>query len=133
MVNGFFGKPLIHVITVCGQILVSRTNHHRLHHCVYVRNALCVLIPNGPVKHMCAWCPHTRGRFECTHGERSVHTHTVFLTFFQRAATQQHTERERLKQRETEKEGRKDETSTEKTRQEKRRNVKRREETCEDE
>ena len=40
---------------------------------------------------MCAWCRHTRGRFECTHGGRFVHRHTGFFTFFQRAATNTHT------------------------------------------
>ena len=27
------------------------------------------------LKHMCAWCRYTRGRFECTHGKRFERTH----------------------------------------------------------
>ena len=38
------------------------------------------------LKHMYAWCRHTRRRFECTHGGVFEST-PVFTTFFQRAAT----------------------------------------------
>ena len=33
------------------------------------------------LKHMCAWCRHTRGRFECAHGGRFLNVHTVFFHF----------------------------------------------------
>ena len=33
-------------------------------------------------QHMCAWCRHTRGRFECTHGGVFESTHGFFSTFF---------------------------------------------------
>ena len=159
----FFGEPLNHVITIRGQILVSRTNDDP---CVFTKRPPCVNAKRPRVyrhhahmlKHMCAWCRHTRGRFECTHGGHFVHTHTVFSTFFQRAAThtnththtrtkhstqhhstQHHTETEteRDRERETEKtrqrkrrqdKRREDETRKEKTRQEKRRNEKMKEE-----
>ena len=45
----FFGEPLNHVITMHGQILVSRTNDDPLLLRVYVQNALRVLIQNVPV------------------------------------------------------------------------------------
>ena len=144
----FFVEPLNHVITIRGQILVSRTNDDPLLPRVYRHHA-------HMLKHMCAWCRHTQGRFECTQGGRFVHTHTFFSTFFQRAATHTnthththtpntphnttaHNTTRRQRQRETEKEGqrkrrqdkkREDETRKEKTRQEKRRRDKKSEET----
>ena len=42
------------------------------------------------LKHMCAWCRHTRGRFECTHGG-VLEAKYEFFHFFQRAATHTHT------------------------------------------
>ena len=111
------------------------------------------------LKHMCAWCRHTRGCFECTHGGVFESTHGFFFTFFQRAATQRHTQqptttphhndthhtthndtrrqrdrqRERDRERERQKEGQR---KRDKTRQEKGRNEKmkeeRREKTRED-
>ena len=32
-------------------------------------------------QHMCAWCRHTRGRFECTHGGTFLNPHTSFPRF----------------------------------------------------
>ena len=34
------------------------------------------------LKHMCAWCRQTRGRFECTHGGVFESTHVFFSRFF---------------------------------------------------
>ena len=42
------------------------------------------------LKHMYAWCRHTWGRFECTHGGVFESTHW-FFHIFQRAATHKHT------------------------------------------
>ena len=33
------------------------------------------------LKHICAWCRHTRGRFECTHGGVFESTHGFFNVF----------------------------------------------------
>ena len=79
------------MITIRGQNLVSRTDDDPLPHpCVCTKRPPCVDSKRHRVyrhhahmlKHMCEWCRHTRGRFECTHGGRFVHTHTVFFTFF---------------------------------------------------
>ena len=132
------------MITIRGQILVSRTNDDPLHPRVYVTKALRLLIQKRPrvyrhhahmLKHMCAWCRHTR--FECTHGGRLVHTHTVFSRFF---SVPQHTpnthhdhndthhttphgdrdrERDRFRERQRERETERD-RETEKERQRKR-------------
>ena len=88
------------MINIRGQNLVSRTNGDPLPHpCVCTKRPPCVDSKRHRVyrhhahmlKHMFEWCRRTRGRFECTHGGRFVHTHTGFFTFFQRAATNTHT------------------------------------------
>ena len=95
-------EPLKHVITVRGQILVSRTGDDPL--CARVsiqsvpvctfKTSPCVPAPCAHVEtHVCAWCLHTRGRFErdtrarfeWTHGHRHTprpqpHTHTHSTT-----------------------------------------------------
>ena len=78
----FFGEPLNHVITIHGQILVSRTNDDPLLPRVYVQNALRVYRHHAHMlKHMCAWCRHTQGRFECTHGG-VLNVYTVLFSRF---------------------------------------------------
>ena len=139
-----FGEPLNHVITIRGQILVSRTNDDPcLPPCVCTKRSPCVDSKRPRVyrhhAHMCfnicAWCQHTRGRFECTHGGRFVHTRTVFFTFFKRAATHTNThtsphgDNDRERQRETETERERKRERERETRQEKRRRDKKREET----
>ena len=132
----FFVEPLNHVITFRGQILVSRTNDDPLLPRVYRHHA-------HMLKHMCAWCRHTQGRFECTHlGVSYIHTrffprffsvpqHTQTHTHPTHHTTPQHTTPHGDRDRETEKEGqrkrRQDKTRKEKTRQEKRRRDKKRE------
>ena len=135
------------MITIRGQILVSRTNDDPLHPvCMYntpsvcrFKTSPCVPAPRAHVEHMCAWCRHTRGRFECTHGgvfesthdffhifsacfntHKQTQTHTTTTTTHttQHHNTQHHTETEtardrRQKQKETEKEDRKRETEKE--------------------
>ena len=47
--GSFFGEPLKHVITIRGQILVSRTDADSPPHRVFVQTALRVWIQNVPV------------------------------------------------------------------------------------
>ena len=43
---------------------------------VYVQNVpVCIGTHAHMLKHMCAWCRYTRGRFECTHGKRFERKH----------------------------------------------------------
>ena len=72
-----FSEPLGHVITLRGQILVSRTGDDPLPSLrVQIQNASvctfkmapCVRAPRAHVFDLCAWCPYTRGHFECAHG-----------------------------------------------------------------
>ena len=77
--KGFVGEPLKHVITPRGQILVSRTDGDvpwspRVHS---KRPRVCRHHAHM-LKHMCAWCRCTRGRFGRTHGGFSAcdTTHT---------------------------------------------------------
>ena len=59
---------------------------------VYVQNVPRVCRHHAHMlKHMCAWCRHTQGRFECTHGGVFESTHFFFTLFFQRAATHTNT------------------------------------------
>ena len=82
------------MITLRGQILVSRTDDDPLPPVRGFKTSPCVRSKRPRVyrhhahmlKHMCAWCRHTRGRFECTHVD-VLNPHTGFSTFFQRAAT----------------------------------------------
>ena len=86
-----FGELLGHVITLCGQILVSRTDDDP------VPSALRVSIQNVPVctftkrprvyRHhahmcfnMCAWCQYTQDVLN-VHTEAFLNPHTVFSTF----------------------------------------------------
>ena len=66
-------------MTLCGQILVSRTDHDLPPPRVSIQNVSmctfktspCVPAPRAHVFqcfNMCAWCRHKRGRFEWTHG-----------------------------------------------------------------
>ena len=95
----FCGEHLNHVITIRGQILVSRTNDDPLPHRVYVQNALRVLIENVSVcTGTTRTCFNTCARGAGIHGDvLNVHTeaflnpHTGFSTFFQRAAIHTHT------------------------------------------
>ena len=151
------GEPLKHVITVRGQILVSRTDYDPCSPCVASKTLPCARSKRLRVyrhhahmlQHMCAWCRHTRVRFERTHGDVFEPTHVFFFfTFFFSACrnththehththtkhtttTKQHhdhntqhhteTERERERERETEKE-RQDKTRGDGTRQDKKR------------
>ena len=86
------------MITIRGQILVSRTGDdpclpcvHSNRHRVYVQNVpVCTFKPSPFVpkprphmlKHMCAWCRYTRRRSECTHGGVFEPTHGFFPRFF---------------------------------------------------
>ena len=124
-----FGEPLKHVITLCGQILVSRKlairddpnirlrcSRNVEKHLftventpvcpfktsrVYVQNVPCMPAQRAHVlKHVCALCRHTRGRFERTHGDvLNGHTgvfsrcHTTHKT--PQHKTQHHTETDR--------------------------------------
>ena len=107
-------EPLKHVITVRGQILVSKTGDDTLFPvCMHNTPSVCTFKTSPCVdskrhrvyrhhahmlKHMCAWCRYTRRRLEPTHGDvLNVHTeaflnpHTGFSTIFQRAATHTNT------------------------------------------
>ena len=66
-----FGEPLKHVITLCGQILVSRKLAIRDDPNIRLRCSRNVV---------CALCRHTRGRFERTHGD-VLYGHGVFQRF----------------------------------------------------
>ena len=129
------------MITVRGQILVSRTGP-----ALRVRSKRLRVHRHHAhmLKHMCAWCPYTRRRFECTHGAVFESTHG-FSTFFFRMpqhtqthttttnntttiTTQHHTthnitrrqrQREREKEREKTGKERQDETRQDETRQDK--------------
>ena len=87
------------MITVRGQILVTRTDDDPLLPVCPFKTSPCVRSKRPRVyrhhahilKLMCAWCRHTRGRFECTHGGVFESTHGFFSKFFQRAATHTHT------------------------------------------
>ena len=83
--SGYFGELLNHVITIRGQILVSRTNDDPLlslsscppcvdstRPCVYVQN-VPVCTGTTPA------CVTTCGRGACTHGGRFEFTHGGFL------------------------------------------------------
>ena len=104
--TGFFGEPLNHVLTTRGQILVGRTYDDLLPPRVYVQQS------PPCVKLMCAWCRHSRGRFECTHGGVFESTHRFFHVFFSvpqytqtrthKHNTTTHTTTRRQRQRETE-------------------------------
>ena len=80
-------NPLKHVITLCGQILVSRTDDDSIPSpCVHSKRPRVYML-----KHMCGWCRCT-GTFLNVHTERRfLNPHTGFSTFFQRAATHTHT------------------------------------------
>ena len=92
-------------------------------------------IPNSSKDDMCAWCRHTRGRFERAHGDvLSGH-----MGFFSLYTTRTHTPRpqthnttrnitRRQRQRETEQEDRQRERASKKTEREKRRRKRRRQE-----
>ena len=67
------------MITLRGQILVSRIGDDPPSAPVCPSKTLsvftfktfpCVLAPSPHVSYMWAWCRHTRGRFESTHGKR---------------------------------------------------------------
>ena len=91
------------------------------------------------LKHMYAWCRHTRRRFECTHGCVFESTHG-FFHIFQRAATHKHTQThttttnnttqhntQHHTETETERDRERQRKKTEKERQDKRREEKTRE------
>ena len=125
------------MITIRGQILVSRTDDDPLLPRVYVQRSPPFVDSKRPrvyrhhahmLKHVCAWCRHTRGRFECTHGGVFESTHGLFFHVFsacrnthkhahtqtQHHNTQHHTETEterdsdRQRRREGEKERRRE-------------------------
>ena len=83
------------------------------------------------LKHVCAWCRYTRGRFERTHGD-VLSGHTEFLSVShdtpQHNTTQQHdhntTRRQRQRQTETDRDRERREDGRGETRQEKRRQKK---------
>ena len=142
-------------MTLRGQILVSRTGDDTaLPSVCGFKTTPCVRSNRLRVhrhhaymfQHMCAWCRHTRGRFERTHGH-VLSGHTGFSAFFfsvpqhtqthththqthhdhqttprpQRHTphnTQHHTETEREKERDRERERREDKTREDGTRQE---------------
>ena len=97
--KSFFGEPLKHVITIRGQMLVSRTGDDSLPAVCGFKTSPCVdsKCPRAyrhhahMLKHMCAWCRYARGRFECTHGGVlfSESTHARFFSVPQH--TQTHT------------------------------------------
>ena len=80
-----------HVITTRGRILVSRTNDDapapppvcrlKKKPCVDSKRLRVYRHHAHMCYHMCAWCRHTRRRFECTHGGVS-NPHTFFHVFF---------------------------------------------------
>ena len=84
-------------MTTRGQILVSSTDDDPLPSVCGFKTSPCVRSKRPRVyrhhaymfQHMCAWCRHTRGRLECTHGDvLNLHTvtflnpHTGFPRFF---------------------------------------------------
>ena len=74
-----FGEPLKHVITLCGQILVCRTDDDSLPSpCVHSKRHRVYRHHAHMLKHLCAWCRYTRRRFERTHGDVFERTHGVF-------------------------------------------------------
>ena len=78
--KGFFGEPLKHVITLRAQILVSRTDGDvPWSPCVHSKRPRVSRHHAHMLKHMCAWCRCTRGRFGRTHGFFSAcdTTHTT--------------------------------------------------------
>ena len=134
------------MITLRGQILVSRIGDDPPSAPVCPSKTLsvftfktfpCVLAPSPHVSYMWAWCRHTRGRFESTHGKRFERVHGFFFTFFSPCRNTpnthhhhndthhitQHGDRNRERQR------KRDKTRQEKTRQDKKaREEKRRDE-----
>ena len=122
------------MITLRGLFFVSRTGDDPP--CVDSKRFPCVDSKRPRVyrhhahmlKHMCAWCRHTRGRFECTHGGVFESTHGFFSRFSacrnthkhthkhtQRPTTTPHGDRDRERQR------KRDKTREDETRRDKRR------------
>ena len=114
-IEKFFGEPLKHVITIRGQILVSRTDDDPLLPCVHLKRHHVYWHHAHTFWNTCARGAGIHGDFfECTHG--------FFSTSFQCAAT--HTTPHGDRQRETEEEDREREKRRrkrrDKTKQEKR-------------
>ena len=78
------------MITLRGQISVSRTDDDPFPSVCGFKTSPCVDSKRLRVcchhahmlKHMYAWCRHTRGRFECTHGGVFESTHMGFFHVF---------------------------------------------------
>ena len=87
--NCFFGEPLWGQVRTPRELFwVIRTGDDppcvdsKTPPCVHTKRTRVYRHLAHMLKHMCAWCWHTRGRFE---------PHTGFSTFLQRAATHTHT------------------------------------------
>ena len=91
-IQGFLWRTSVwgHVRTLRELLLVCRTGDDPPPPCVDSKTPPCVHSKRTRVyphhlrmlKHMCAWCRHTRGRFECTHGGVSESTYAFFPRFF---------------------------------------------------
>ena len=87
------------MITVRGQILVSRTDDDPLPPVCGFQTSPCVRSKRPRVyrhhaymfQHMCAWRRHTWGRLECTHGDVFEPTHGFFHIFSACRNTHKHT------------------------------------------
>ena len=88
-----FGEPLGHVITLCGQILVSRTDDDPLlPRRVWIQNVpVCTTTPRVHVSTHVRVVPAYTGTFVNVHTEAFLKPNTGFSTFFQRAATHTNT------------------------------------------
>ena len=78
-------------MTLRGQILVSRTDDDPCPQCVDSTRPRVYRHHAHILKHMYAWCPHTRRRFECTHGGVFESTHGFFHIFSACRNTHKHT------------------------------------------
>ena len=70
---------LLVVVVVCVVVVLWRPFKNPP--CVRPRRPRVCLHHAHMLKHVCAWCPHTRGRFECTHGDVFESTHGCFAAF----------------------------------------------------
>ena len=87
-----FGEPQKHVITVRGRILVSRIDDDPVRPVCGFKTSPCVR--TGTTRtcfNMCAWCRHTRGRCECTHGGVFEAKYRFFNVFSACRSTHKHT------------------------------------------